>query len=707
MPTEKSNQQVDMLDKLPSVDLLIDLLAQQGVKNYILVQAEVKNVRPVQLIWRRFDLRRLPALVAYQGEWYQAERVDSDQISLSGTNAQPLLVDEADMQDNELVWFRTPEQQGNFQAFNESGKKNRSARLVLRELFREPSWLVKVLVATLMVNTLAIATSIFAMQVYDRVVPTLAYATLTTLVAAMGLIILLDWSLKTIRARIIDSVAVTVDKRVSQQVFDHLLHIRLDMQPKSLGTLAAQVGGLDSVRQFFSSGIVFSLMDFPFALFFIMVIAVIGGKMAWVYCCLFVVALLLGFVTQFRLRKLIQQQLIRSNERQGVLVDAIRGAESIRSSNANWRFSQEWQNITASIDGYNIQQKAINSISTVTTTSLSTLAYVSAVVVGVFQIEAGLLTMGGLIACSILGGRVIAPIAQAVQYIAQYQNVHQSLKMVDQVLSLDLERRPDQNLLLPEELPESITLDKIRFAYPNSPIQQLNIPHLSFKSGERVLLVGPVGCGKSTLLKVMSGLYRPSEGRVRLGNADLWEMDPQAVANQLGYLSQTIHLFKGTLRSNLALSGSSTDSRMLKITHDLGIDAIAADNPLGMDLVISEGGDGLSGGQKQLVSLARVLINQPRIWLLDEPTASLDSRREAEVWKVLEENVRPEDILIVSTHRPMQAMKLATRVVVMQEGEIIHDGKPEAVMPNLVKKPTNQRSDYGVAGRSGGKHNVI
>ena len=649
---------------------------------YIFTQAKLKSVQPVQLTWRRFDLRRLPALVLHEETWYMAERAESEMINLTDTEGETKSISETELQNALVLWVRGAAQQNNTASATLKGSI--AAKLVLRELLREPGWIAKVLIATMIINVMAVATSLFAMQVYDRVVPTLAYATFTTLVVGMFFIVTLDWLLKTLRARILDSVSVAVDKRVSQQVFDHLLHLRLDVQPKSLGTLAAQVGGLDSVRQFFSSGVVFSLIDLPFALMFIAFIGVIGGQVGWVYALLLPIALTLGLVTQMRLRHLLRKQLMRSNERQGVLVDAIRGAESIRANNATWRFSEEWQAITASIDGYNIQQKAINNFSTVTTGSLSSLAYVSAVVVGVWQIEAGLLTMGGLIACSILGGRVIAPVAQGVQYLTQWQNVSQSLRMVDQVLNLDLERRPDQTLLLPDELPETIGLEKIRFAYPESPVQQINIPALSFKAGERVLLVGPVGCGKSTLLKVMAGMYRPSEGRIRLGNADLWEIDPQLVASQLGYLPQAVHLFKGTLRSNLSLSGTAGDSRLLKVTRDLGVDAIAASSPLGMDLAISEGGEGLSGGQRQLVALARVVIDQPRIWLLDEPTSSLDAESEAKVWAVLEENLAPNDILIVSTHRPMQAIKLATRVIAMQQGEIIKDGQPENVLPQLV-----------------------
>ena len=674
---------------------------------FILTQVQLKGVQPIQLAWRRFDLRRLPALVLHEDAWYRAERHDGDNIALSDAEGARQTVAESELQSALVLWLRPPAQRS--KSTTPSLKGNLAARLVWRELFREPGWVTKVLTATVIVNLLAISTSLFAMQVYDRVVPTLAYSTLTTLVAGMGLIILLDWGLKILRARIVDSVSVAVDKRVSQQVFDHLLHLRLDIQPKSLGTLAAQVGGLDSVRQFFSAGVIFGLIDLPFALMFIAFIALIGGQVGWVYALLLPVALLLGLTTQVRLRDLLRRQLQRHNERQGVLVDTIRGAESIRANNATWRFSEEWQAITASIDGYSIQQKAINSFSSVTTGSLSTLAYVAAVVVGVWQIEAGLLTMGGLIACSILGGRVIAPIAQGVQYLTQWQNVSQSLQMVNQVLSLDLERRADQHLLLPESPPQTLELEKVRFAYPESPVQQVNVANLSLRAGERVLLVGPVGCGKSTLLKVLAGLYRPHEGRVRLGDADLWEIDPQVVAGHLGYLPQSVHLFKGTLRSNLALSGTVGDSRLLKVTRDLGVDAIAASSPLGMDHSISEGGEGLSGGQRQLVALARVVIAQPRIWLLDEPTASLDAESEAKVWQVLEENLRPEDILIVSTHRPMLAMKLATRVIVMQQGEVVKDGKPESVMPQLLARAAINRPADALPARKymGGSPDVV
>lgn len=650
----------------------------------LLSDAGLKDIQAAILPWRRLDPRRLPALLWFEDEWWLAERLAPGQIALSRDGAVARECTEDALHEAAVLWLRAPARRRSDDAAQDHG--NPALYMVWRELLRSRGWIPRVVVATLLVNLLAIPSSIFAMQVYDRVVPTMAYATLATLTVGMLLMVGLDWLLKTLRAHILDSVASGMDQRLSQQVYEHLLRVQLDLQPRSLGTLAAQVSALDSVRQFFSSSIIFGLVDLPFALLFIGLIALIGGHIGWVYAGMLPVALLIGLYTRLRLRRLTRQQMTRSNERQGLLIDSIRGAETIRASHAGWRFAQDWQALSQSISGYSIQQKALAHFSATTTASLSTLAYVAAIVVGVWQVEAGHLTMGGMIACSILGGRVIAPIAQGVQYLVQWQQVSESLQMVNRLLELSPERRPQQTLLLPERLPETLTVEQLRFAFSGSPLQLLNLPRLEFKSGERVLLLGPVGGGKSTLLKVLAGLYRPSEGRVRLGDADLWEIDPQLVSAQIGYLPQNVQLFKGTLRSNLALSGAVSDSAMLQTVRALGLDQIAAGSPQGMDLEISEGGEGLSGGQRQLVGLARVLMARPRIWLLDEPTASLDGDAEAHVWQQLQQQLRPEDILIVSTHRPMAAMALATRVIVLQQGEVSRDGRPDQVMPALMSR---------------------
>jgi ATP-binding cassette subfamily C protein LapB len=661
-----------------------DLPPLDQLKN-ILNRFNLKGIKGGLVAWHRFDRRQLPALIRFDGQWWLAKNNGDDLLLQSDESEAERVVSSDELAGASLLWLQRSHMERDSDSEVPTARK-----LILTALFQDKAWLGNVLVATVIVNVLAIATSLFALQVYDRVVPTLAYSTLTTLVVGMMGIVFLDWMLKRIRARVLDSLAADVDMRLSKQVFHHLLHLRLDNQPNSLGTLNAQVNGLESVRQFFTSGIVFGLIDLPFALMFIAFIAVIGGVVSWVYALLFPVAILLGVVTQIRLRTLIKKQIMRSNERQGLLIDVIRGSESIRANNAGWRFSKEWEQITQSLASYQVQQKTISQLSTATTGSLSTIAYVSAVVVGVFQVEAGNLTMGGMIACSILGGRVINPIAQGVQYLVQWQSVSQSLDMVDQLLALELERKPNQHLLVGEQTIDSVSADNVRFAYTDSPVKHLDIESLSFNAGDRVLLVGPIGCGKSTLLKVLAGLYRPGEGRVKLGGLDLWEIDPQFVTSHISYLPQNVHLFKGSLKSNLTLSGTVSDTEMMQVAKELGVDNIAQGSPKGMELEISEGGEGLSGGQRQLVALSRTITAKPTIWLLDEPTASLDGDSEKRVWEVLEKHIKPNDILVVSTHRPMLAAHIANRIVVMQQGKIVRDGSPSAVLPALMTGKTQK-----------------
>lgn len=649
----------------------------------VLAPLQLKELRMAQLRWGRFDRRRLPALVCWEDQWQLIERADTGLLRLTGTQQVAVEIPEDALAADAPVLWLQKEMKANRESAGLWGESNPAAALVREELFRSRGWMREVVVATIVVNILAVATSVFAMQVYDRVIPTLSYATLWTLVAGMFVVLTLDWTLKTFRARVLDATACAVDRAVSQRVFEHVMRIQLDARPRSLGTMAAQVSGLDSVRQFFSSAVIFALVDMPFALLFIGFIAVVGGHVAWVYALLLPAAATFGWWTQRSLRRLTHLQMARTNERQGLLVDAIRGAESVRATNSGWRFSDEWQEISRSIARFQVQQRAVSQRATTTTSSLASLAYVAAVCVGVGQIEAGNITMGALIACSILGGRVIGPVSQSAQYLTQWQGVSQSLELVNGILNLERERRPDQNLLVPDEQVERVVLDSVRFAYRGSPVQQLEIGELELRAGDRVALLGSVGSGKSTLLKVLAGLYRPTEGRIRLGHADLWEMDPSIVADQVSYLPQNVHLFRGTLRSNLALSGAVGDSRLLAVAEELGIDGIAADSPQHFDREISEGGEGLSGGQRQLVGLGRIFLARPRVWLLDEPTASLDVGNEKRVLKAIQDNVGESDILVVATHRPALAAQLANRVVVMNQGKVIEDGPPQEVIPKL------------------------
>ncbi|MBV5330806.1 MAG: ATP-binding cassette domain-containing protein [Chlorobium sp.] len=647
----------------------------------ILGQLQQKKLQVAQLRWDRLDRRHLPVLVWFDSAWRMAEHAEEDSILLTGPEKSETIIPAALLSDNPVLWVRVPAPE---QHISELLQTN-AARILVEEVMLDKRWLVEVLVATVVVNLLAVFTSLFSMQVYDRVVPTFAYSTLVALVTGMAIILVLDWSLKFIRARILDTMARQVDVRVSQRLFEHLLRLRLDVRPRSLGSLAAQMNGLEMVRNFFSSTIVFALTDMPFALMFIAIIAILGGLISVVYIVLLVVAVILGWFAQRWLRDLARLEINRSHERHGLLVDTIQGAETIQASGGGWRFADLWRTITVTMAGYSLKSKLITSTTTTTTGTLGTIAYIAALVVGVHQIEAGHLTTGGLIACTILGGKVIGPVTQSVGLLVQWQHVRESLIMVNRLLGLETDRRDDQNLLVPETLPDKLELDGPRFAYPDSPIMRLHLGNISFQAGDRVVVLGPNGCGKSTLLKVAAGLYKPSEGRVRLGGADLWELDPQVVNDRIGYLPQDVHLFKGTLKSNMALSGGISDATLLEVAQLLGIDRMAADNPRSMEMEISEGGQGLSGGQRQLVGLARVFLARPRVWLLDEPSASLDMESENRMLDAIQNWARPTDIIIIATHRP-RLISLANRVILMQRGQVAADGKPDEVLQRVRRR---------------------
>lgn len=644
----------------------------------ILMQLQLKKLQVAQLRWDRLDRRHLPVLVWHDHAWRMVEHGEEDTLLLTGPEGAESVVPAALFTGNPVLWVRAPAPE---QRVGELLQTN-GARILIEEVLHDKRWLAEVLVATIVVNLLAVFTSLFSMQVYDRVVPTFAYSTLAALVTGMAIILVLDWSLKFIRARILDNMAKQVDLRVSQRLFEHLLRLRLDTRPRSLGTLAAQMNGLETVRLFFSSTIVFALTDMPFALMFIAIIAVLGGMISGVYIGLLLVAVTLGWFAQRWLRDLARLEIHRGHERHGLLVDAIQGAETIQATGGGWRFADLWRTITQTMAGYSLKSKLITSTTTTTTSTLGTVAYIAALVVGVYQIEAGHLTTGGLIACTILGGKVIGPVAQSVSLLVQWQHVRESLTMVNRLLALETDRADDRNLMVPEILADTLELDGPRFAYPNSPIMRLSLGYVRFQAGDRVVVLGPNGCGKSTLLKVAAGLYKPTEGQVRLGGADLWELDPQVVNDRIGYLPQDIHLFKGTLKSNMALGGGVNDATLVEVTQLLGIDRMAADNPRSLEMEISEGGQGLSGGQRQLVGLARVFLSRPRVWLLDEPSASLDLESENRMLEAIRRWARPTDIILIATHRP-RLISLANRVILMQRGQLTADGKPDEVLQQI------------------------
>ena len=652
---------------------------------HLLFEIKVVGFKAMVLSWERFDQRAAPVLVFHKDEWKLLTHDSAGDIQLTDSDGISESIDTNQLEAAPVLWLRPQ-----MSSLESDQVKTVSAMNLLLDAFkRNKKWLSEIAVASVFVNLLAVMTSIYAMQVYDRVVPTFAYATLTALTVGMFLVVGIDWVLKFMRARILDILSKKIDMQLSKQSFEHMLHSQTDKLPNSVGLLSAQVSSVESVRGFMSSTIIFSLVDLPFVIFFIMFVYIIGGQVALVYLFALPIAAGLGWYGKQQAQKLYKEEIIRSTEKQGYLVETIQGLDVIQSTNSTWRFQGHWQDLNEDINHFSVKTKQVGSFVTTSTATLSSLTYLGAIVVGVFQIEAGLLTMGGLIACSILGGRIIAPMAQSAQFLFQLQSVLESLNLASRLFEVPQRPRSEFRTALLDRKPTQLTVEDISYSYGDEPVVRLQLYKLSLNAGDRVVLLGNIGSGKSTLLRHLAGLITLQKGTIKLSNIDIWQLAPEELSQHVGYLPQDVRLFKGTLRSNLNMANSASDEFVMKVSDELGITKFAESHPQKMEMPILEGGKGLSIGQKQLVGLARIVLSGPTVWLLDEPTASLDSETEQKVLKTLFETIKPDDIVVIATHRK-SLLALANRVLVLHEGRVLADKKPEELFTD---KPNNEEAE--------------
>jgi ATP-binding cassette subfamily C protein LapB len=541
---------------------------------------------------------------------------------------------------------------------------------------------VEAIVATFVLSTIGMASALYTMQVYDRVVPTKGFATLWVLTVGVAIAIAIELLMKQVRAAMVDRACKAIDLELSAVFFAKALDIRMDARPDTVGTFTAQIQHFQSVRNFMTSSTLFILADAPFALFFILVIAMIAGPVALVPLTVVPVAIFAGLAFRKPIEKATAAHVQESNAKNGLLIEAIDGIESVKAAGGEWKAIDRWRKLTARIAESELSIKSNSVLSTNLTMTIQQVSYVGIVAVGAYAISTGSLTMGGLIACSIISGRALTPLAQMPNLIVQWKQAQISLKALDAIMAMPSERDPDIRLVVPESCSGHMRLEKVNFQYRKD-VVTLDIPNLSIGPGERVAIVGPVGSGKSTLIKILSGLYRPTSGTVFLDGIEVSHLAPEFVRENIGYLPQDVRLFNGTLRDNLVLGlPAPSDSQILKAASLTGLAQAIADHPRGLELQIAEGGRGLSGGQRQLVGLTRMLLAQPKIMLLDEPTASMDARLEARVMQHLFQEIAPESILVVVTHK-VAVLPHVSRVIVIHKGQISVDGPRDEVLARM------------------------
>lgn len=539
--------------------------------------------------------------------------------------------------------------------------------------------------ATFMISAIGLAGSLYTMQVYDRVVPTGGYATLWVLTAGVLMAVLLELGMKLVRAHMVDRASKAIDLELSGVFFAKALSIRMDARPNTVGTFASQIRHFESVRNFIASSTLFVLADAPFALFFIGVIALIAGPVAIVPAVAVPIAILSGFMFRGAIERYTAENMNESNRKNGLLIESLDGIESIKASAGEWKMMDRHTQLTEAIARTDLKLKDVSSRSTNIAQTIQQLNYVGMIAVGAYAISTGSLSMGGLIASSIIAGRALAPIAQIPMLVVQWKHAKIALGALDGIMQMPSDRDDSQRLIVPEQCSGHLRLEKVSYAYrENKPA--LQVEGLEFRPGERVALVGPVGSGKSTLIKVLSGLHKPQTGTVFLDGVDIMNLAPEFVREHVGYLPQDVRLFQGTLRENLTIGlPTPNDSVIMHAAALTGLDAAIRHHPKGLELQIAEGGSGLSGGQRQLVGLTRLLIARPRVLLLDEPTASMDNQLEARAMRHLFNEMPKDSLVVVVTHK-LSVLSHVDRVVVVDRGQITMDGPRDSVMARLQQR---------------------
>lgn len=558
-------------------------------------------------------------------------------------------------------------------------------QLLKNNLSQHKDVVFEAVLASLMINLLALASSMFSMQVYDRVIPTHSEYTLIILASGVALLILFEMFMKFARSKIMDKLVVSLDQNLSRDIFERLLKVRIDQMPGSVGSLAAQLRGYEQVRSFFTASTLFTLVDLPMSILFIVIIGVIGSPwLSLVPVFAATIGLLMGLNSRRKMDKAAAEGAAASYAKTGILVETVEGIETIKAGAGNWKFLSRWLNVINFTIENDLKIKHINDNLNYGVQTLQQISYVGLVIVGAFIVMNNEMTTGSLIACTILGGRILAPIMSIPSILVQYSHAKAAEANIEKLFTLAQDNHGVSYPLSPSKIQGNYQCENVVFKYKGNDRPAINLSKLNIRAGERVAILGAIGSGKSTLLKLLSGLYATTEGRILLDGLDINHISRESLSEQVGYLQQDHRLFQGTLRENLLIGMPTPPDDVLQTAIvRTGLIRLVSGHSSGLDLPISEGGKGLSGGQKQLVAFTRLVLMNPTIWLLDEPTASMDNNQEQQCLQVLAQELqRGGKTLIVSTHK-MSLLQLVDRIIIIADNQIVMDGPKQAVLAQL------------------------
>jgi ATP-binding cassette subfamily C protein LapB len=550
---------------------------------------------------------------------------------------------------------------------------------------REKRTLFYAAVAAISINIFALATSFFSMQVYDRVIPTQGIATLVALGIGVFIAIFLELLLKLSRSYLIDGAAANMDVAYSHEIFERFLKIRPDALPRSVGTLSGQLQSYATVRAFIASAAVYLLIDVPFLMIFLAVIIMLAGWMiGLVVFVFFLSAVVAGLFFRNKIVMLSKTSSMASHKKLGLLVESVESAENIKATGAGWSLLSRWNALSEDAVSDDIKIKHYSDMSMYVSGFLQQMSYVSVVMLGAYLVTTtNDLTMGGLIATTILSGRVLSPIAQLPGLLVQWGRTKISIEDLNNVYALERDNEGVERPLRPSRLQPQFKCERTAFVYGEESAPVAAVEKLEIGTGEKVAILGGVGAGKSTLLKMLAGLYKPSTGKIYVDNMDMHQISRNSINETIGYLPQHVKLISGTLRDNLLLGlAGISDEQIIEAAGKTGLLSLINALPQGLDTPVPEGGESVSGGQKQLIAVTRLLLMRPKALMLDEPTANMDEGTERQVLEALLSEMDEETTLVIVTHKPA-LLRLVDRIVVMTSQGVVLDGPKEEVLKQL------------------------
>lgn len=538
---------------------------------------------------------------------------------------------------------------------------------------------VQVALAAAVANVLGLTTSIFIMVVYDRILPNEATESLVALTIGVAIALVFDFLIKMLRAGFIDRAGHRADLQIGRTIFERILAVRLAERKGSTGAIASNLREFETLRDFFTSASLVAIVDLPFIFLFIWVIHVIGGPLALVPLLAVPIVFAVGLAVQPFLTRSAKASFEDGQSKQSVLIEALTGLETIKAARAEAQMKSRWDRALDAQARHGVSARAVSQLALNATTFTQQSAQILIVFYGVFLIADGVVSMGALIAAVILTGRALTPLAQLAQTLVRTTQARTAYRSIDELMRSASERPAGQRFMARKRLKGEVSFRDVVFSYPDATQPALDSASFDIAAGERVAILGPIGSGKSTIARLLLGLYQPDRGSVSIDGTDIRQIDPGDVRRNCGTLLQDVWLFSGSLRENITIGQpQANDAEVLDAGELAGVSDFAMKHAHGYDLTVAERGEGLSGGQRQAIGLARALLGSPPILLLDEPTSAMDVASEAALIARLKPAIRGKTVLMV-THRK-SLLELVDRVIVVQSGKVVADGPKATVL---------------------------